>query len=131
MKIAHAQLHMYTNIMYKFQSSTCKTVREKLRKKLCLRTDGQPWRFQYTPPLRFGGYKISDTAEYLVCPPFTVNTARQRRLMLQISFLMTCSGITTLSACKARSRSRMLSTSWRSLSLFQHIFPHINHKMMK
>ena len=25
MKIAHAQLHMYTNIMYKFQSNTCKT----------------------------------------------------------------------------------------------------------
>ena len=24
MKIAHAQLHMYTNIMYKFQNSTCK-----------------------------------------------------------------------------------------------------------
>ena len=35
--------------MYKFQSSTCKTVGEKLRTKLCLRTDGQPWRFQYTP----------------------------------------------------------------------------------
>ena len=31
MKIAHAQLHMYTKIMYKFQSSTCKTVGEKLR----------------------------------------------------------------------------------------------------
>ena len=26
MKIAHAQLYMYTNIMYKFQSSMCKTV---------------------------------------------------------------------------------------------------------
>ena len=39
MKIAHAQLHMYTNIMYKFKSSTCKTVGEKLRTKLCLRTD--------------------------------------------------------------------------------------------
>ena len=38
-KIAHAQLHMYTNIMYKFQSSTCKTVGEKLRTKLCPRTD--------------------------------------------------------------------------------------------
>ena len=25
MKIAHAQLYMYTNIMYKFQSSMCKT----------------------------------------------------------------------------------------------------------
>ena len=27
--------------MYKFQSSTCKTVGEKLRTKLCPRTDGQ------------------------------------------------------------------------------------------
>ena len=34
MKIAHALLHMYTSIMYKFQSSTCKTVREKLQTKL-------------------------------------------------------------------------------------------------
>ena len=33
-KMAHAQLHMYTNNMYKFQSSTCKTVGEKLRTKL-------------------------------------------------------------------------------------------------
>ena len=41
MKIAHAQLHMYTSIMYKFQSSTCKTVGEKLRTKLCSQTDGQ------------------------------------------------------------------------------------------
>ena len=38
-KIAHAQLHMYTNIMYKFQSSTCKTLGEKLQTKLCPRTD--------------------------------------------------------------------------------------------
>ena len=37
MKIAHAQLHMFTNIMYKFQSSTCRTVGGKLWKKLC------PW----------------------------------------------------------------------------------------
>ena len=51
MKIAHAQLHMYTNIMYKFQSSMCKTVREMLRIKFCPQTDGrtdrqmdgQPW----------------------------------------------------------------------------------------
>ena len=41
MKIAHAQLHMYTNIMYKFQSSTCKTAGEKLRTKLCPQTDRQ------------------------------------------------------------------------------------------
>ena len=40
MKIAHAQLHMYTNIMSKFQSSTCKTVGEKLRTKLYSPTDG-------------------------------------------------------------------------------------------
>ena len=41
MKIAHLQLHMYTNIMYKFKSSTCKTVGEKLRTKLYPRTDGR------------------------------------------------------------------------------------------
>ena len=41
MKIAHAQLHMCTNIMYKYRSSTCKTVGEKLRTKLCQRTDGR------------------------------------------------------------------------------------------
>ena len=34
MKIAHAQLHMYTNIMYKFQSSTCKTCRRKALDKI-------------------------------------------------------------------------------------------------
>ena len=39
-EIAHAQLHMYTNIMYKIQSSTCKTVGEKLRTNSCPRTDG-------------------------------------------------------------------------------------------
>ena len=41
MKIAHAQLHMYTNIMYKFPSSTCKTVGEKLLINLCPQTDKQ------------------------------------------------------------------------------------------
>ena len=41
MKIAHAQLHMYTNIMYKFQGEMCKAVGEKLRTKLCPRTDRQ------------------------------------------------------------------------------------------
>ena len=41
MKIAHAHLHMYTNIMYKFQSGTCKTVGEKHLTKLCPRTDGR------------------------------------------------------------------------------------------
>ena len=37
--------------MYKFQSSTCKTVGEKLWTKLCPqtdgRTDGQPWQFHF------------------------------------------------------------------------------------
>ena len=41
MKIAYAQLHIHTNIMYKFQSSTWKTVGEKLQTKLCPQTDGQ------------------------------------------------------------------------------------------
>ena len=54
MKIAHAQLHMYTNIMYKFQSSTCKTVSTDRQ------TDRQPWQFQYTPPqLRWGDIIIN------------------------------------------------------------------------
>ena len=39
MKIALAQFLMYTNIMYNFQSSTCKTVGEKPRTKFCPRTD--------------------------------------------------------------------------------------------
>ena len=46
MKIA--QIHMYTNIMYKFQNSMCKTVGEKLRTKLCPRTDSHG-----DTPLRF------------------------------------------------------------------------------
>ena len=59
MKIAHAQLHMYTNIMYKFHSSTCTTVGEKLCTKLCPRTDGRTAMAipVYPPPLRCGGYK--------------------------------------------------------------------------
>ena len=65
MKIAHAQLHMYTNIMYKFQSSMCITVGEKLQTKLCPQTDGQmdrqmggqPCHSSVPPPLRCGGYK--------------------------------------------------------------------------
>ena len=64
MKIAHAQLHMYTNIMCKFQSSTCKKVGEKLRTKLCPRTDGRADRrtdshgdSSIPPPLRCGGIK--------------------------------------------------------------------------
>ena len=64
MKIAHAQLHMCTNIMYKFQSSMCKTVGEKLRKKLCPLTDGRAGgrtaRAIPVYPLHFfvcGGYK--------------------------------------------------------------------------
>ena len=60
--------------------------------------------------------KNSDTAQYLVCPSFPAKTVRQGRLMLQISFLMTCNGILTHSASKALSRARMLLTSWRSLT---------------
>ena len=55
MKIAHAQLHMYTNIMYKFQSSMCKTVGEKLQTKLCPRTDSYG-DSSIPPPLCCGGY---------------------------------------------------------------------------
>ena len=68
MKIVHAQLHMYTNTMYKFQSSTYNTVGEKLQKKLCPRIDGHRqtngmtdgWTAMaipvYPPPLHCGGY---------------------------------------------------------------------------
>ena len=51
MKIAHAQLHMYTNIMCKFQSSTCKTRRKAADKIVPTdrQTEGQPWQFQYIP----------------------------------------------------------------------------------
>ena len=63
MKIAHAQIRMYRNIMYKFQSSTCKTAGEKFRTKLCPRTGGQTDERTVTVilvyPLQFvvGGYK--------------------------------------------------------------------------
>ena len=60
MKIAHAQLHMYKNIMYKFQSCTCKTVGEKLQTKIVSteqidrwmdrQTDGQPRHYSSIPP---------------------------------------------------------------------------------
>ena len=58
MKIGHAELHMYTNIMYKFQSSTCKTLGEKLQTKLCPWKDGRTAMAipVYPPPLCFGGY---------------------------------------------------------------------------
>ena len=57
MKIAHGQLLMYTNIMYKFQSSVCKTVGEKLRTNLCPQTDGRTAMAipVYPPPIRWGG----------------------------------------------------------------------------
>ena len=63
MKIARAQFHMYTNIIHKFQSSTYKTAGEKLRTKLCPRTDGRTEGQTamaipvYPPILRCGGYK--------------------------------------------------------------------------
>ena len=77
MKIA--QLHMYINIVYNFQSSTCKTVGEKLQTKLCSRTDGwmdgqtEGWTAMaipvYSPSLRCGGYNkrnIGDVTSYFV-----------------------------------------------------------------
>ena len=59
MNIAHAQLHMYTNVMYKFQSSMCETIREKLQTKLCPLTDVRTAMVipVYPPPLHCGGYK--------------------------------------------------------------------------
>ena len=91
MKIAHAQLHMYTNIMYKFQTSMCKTVGEKLQTKLCPRTDGRPWQFQYTP-LHFvvgGGIMINGTKHKMMSlfSPFT--TYVMSRLFCQIKW-QTC-----------------------------------------
>ena len=75
MKIPHAQLHIYTNIMYKFQRSTCITVRGKLQTKLCLRTAGRTTGQidgrtamaipVYPPPLCCGGYTESCTYEWL------------------------------------------------------------------
>ena len=60
MEIAHAQLRMYTNIMYKFQSSTWQNCRRKAPDKIVStdrwtdtetdnETDRRPWRFKYTP----------------------------------------------------------------------------------
>ena len=71
MKIAHAQLHMYTNIMYKFQSSTCKTVGEKLRTILCPWTDGRTAMAipAYPPSLHCGGYS-NETLKCISFGPF-------------------------------------------------------------
>ena len=79
MKIAHEQLYMNTNIMYKFQSSTRKTVGEKLRTKLCPRTDG--WTDRRTDshgnscipcPLRCAGYKKLKSLFLLAAPSVTL-----------------------------------------------------------
>ena len=67
---------MYRNIIYKFQSSTCKGVGEKLRTN-CVhgrmdgQTEGQLWRFQYTPlPLRCGGYNdYHQSSERILAEP--------------------------------------------------------------
>ena len=60
MKIAHAQLHMYTNIMYKFEWSTCKTVGEKFRTKLRpdRRTDSHGNSSIHPSTLLWGGIKM-------------------------------------------------------------------------
>ena len=74
MKIAHAQLHMYTNIMYKFQSSTCKTVGEKHQKTIVStdrRTAGLTDRrtdshgdSSIPPSTSLWGYKKCENASY-------------------------------------------------------------------
>ena len=69
MKIARAQLHMYTNIIYKFQSNTCKTVGEKLRTKLCPLTDRPTDRHGDSsipppPPLHCKGYEKKTLNDY-------------------------------------------------------------------
>ena len=64
MKIAHAQLHMYTNIMYKISEQYMQNCSRKAPDKIVStdrrtdrQMDRQPWRFQYTPPpLRYRGY---------------------------------------------------------------------------
>ena len=76
MKIAHAQLQMYTNIMYKFQSSTYQTVGEKLQTKFCPQKDGRTAMAIPVYPLHFvvGGYKnvgkdhYSGNQHYLLFP---------------------------------------------------------------
>ena len=84
-KIAHAQLHMYTNIMYKFQSSTCKTVGEKLRTKLCPQTDRQTDSHgdSSIPPLHFvGGGGITMTLRLQQYLRFSLKTAKLKMTML-------------------------------------------------
>ena len=74
MKIAHAQLHMYTNIMYKFQSSTCKTRRKAPDKIVSMdgQTDGQTAMAipVYPLPLRCGGYNdYHQSSERILAKP--------------------------------------------------------------
>ena len=72
MKIEHAQLHMYTNIIYKFQSRTCKTEGEKLRTKLHPQTDRRTAMAipAYLPPLHGGGIKTKAVIKCdLLLPP--------------------------------------------------------------
>ena len=49
-KIPIVQLHIGVNTCAKFNRIWMKTLREVSRTRLCLRTDGQTTRFQYTPP---------------------------------------------------------------------------------
>jgi len=53
-------------------------------------------------------------SQYLVCPPLTWITAKQRRLILFIGRLMTRKGVCAHSSCNARSMSLTLLTSFCS-----------------
>ena len=61
--------------------------------------------------------KIHKKCQYLVCPLLAWMTAKQRRLILFMSRLMTRKGVCAHSSCKARSRSLTLLTSFRSRNL--------------
>ena len=59
MKIAHAQLHMYTNIMCKLQTSMFKTRRTAGDKIVSMDRQTKAMAIPvYLPPLRCGGVKI-------------------------------------------------------------------------
>ena len=91
MKIAQGQLHMYTNIMFKFQSSMCKTVGEKLLTKLCPWTDKRTAMAipVYPPPLCCGGGKITVQRETILTPIVGKGeTGNQHIVLFQQSFLL-------------------------------------------
>ena len=64
-----------------------------------------------------GQIEKSHMCQYRVCPPLTASTVAHINLILLISVLTTCMGIRRHFSCNARSRSRTLMTSLRSLIL--------------